>query len=58
MEQVLGEIEGVEHIYSVSRPGAAILTVQFKVGVPRNDAIVRLYNAVYSNRDWRPHGIG
>src|SRR5690242_11576532 len=24
MEQVLGEIEGVEHIYSISRPGMAI----------------------------------
>ncbi len=58
MEQVLGEIEGVEHLYSISRPGTAILTVQYKVGVPRNEAIVRLYNAVYSNRDWRPQGLG
>jgi multidrug efflux pump subunit AcrB len=58
MEQVLGEIEGVEHLYSVSRPGVAILTVQYKVGVPRNEAIVRLYNAVYSHRDWRPPGLG
>ena len=58
MEQVLGEIEDVEHLYSVSRPGVAILTVQYKVGIPRNEAIVRLYNAVYSNRDWRPQGLG
>ena len=33
MEQVLAEIDGVKHTYSVSRPGMAILTVQFKVGV-------------------------
>lgn len=58
MEQVLGEINGVQHIYSVSRPGVAVLTVQFEVGEPRNEAIVRLYNAVYSNRDWRPEGLG
>ena len=58
MEQVLGEIAGVEHVYSVSRPGVAVLTVQFEVGEPRNDAIVRLYNAVYSNRDWRPQNLG
>ena len=32
MEQVLGEIAGVKHIYSVSRPGVAVLTVQFEVG--------------------------
>ena len=32
MEQVLGEISGVEHIYSASQPGLAVLGVQFKVG--------------------------
>ena len=58
MEKVLGEISGVKHIYSVSRPGLSVLTVQYEVGVHRNDAIVRLYNAVYSNQDWRPAGSG
>ena len=58
MEKVLGEISGVKHIYSVSRPGLAVLTVQYEVGIHRNDAIVRLYNAVYSNEDWRPAGAG
>ncbi|NNM62500.1 MAG: efflux RND transporter permease subunit [Steroidobacteraceae bacterium] len=58
MEKVLGEISGVKHIYSVSRPGLAVLTVQYQVGIHRNDAIVRLYNAVYSNEDWRPPGTG
>lgn len=57
-EQVLSEIEGLEHIYSVSRPGLAVLTVQFKVGEDRTQAIVRLYNAVYSNQDWLPAGLG
>jgi len=58
MEQVLGEIAGVDHIYSASRPGLAILSVQFKVGEHRTDAIVRLYNAIYSNLDWRPANAG
>ena len=58
MEKVLGEISGVKHIYSVSRPGLAVLSVQFKVGEHRNDAIVRLYNAIYSNQDWRPANAG
>jgi len=57
-EQVLSEIEGVEHIYSVSRDGMAVLSVQFTVGEDRTQAIVRLYNAVYSNRDWLPENIG
>jgi multidrug efflux pump subunit AcrB len=58
MEKVLGEISGVEHIASVSRPGMAVLSVQFKVGQPRTEAIVRLYNAIYSNQDWRPANVG
>ncbi len=58
MEQVLGEIAGVEHIYSASRPGLAILSVQFRVGEHRTEAIVRLYNAIYSNQDWRPANSG
>jgi len=58
MEKVLAEISGVKHIYSVSRPGVAVVTVQFEVGEERTDAIVRLYNAIYSNQDWRPPGVG
>ena len=57
-EQVLSEIEGVKHIYSNSRPGLAVLTVEFEVGEHRTEAIVRLYNALYSNQDWLPAGIG
>ena len=30
-EQVLSEIEGLEHIYSTSMPGMSVLTVQYKV---------------------------
>ncbi|HEX7373888.1 MAG TPA: efflux RND transporter permease subunit, partial [Steroidobacteraceae bacterium] len=58
MEKVLAEISGVKHIYSVSKPGVAVVTVQFEVGEERTAAIVRLYNAIYSNQDWRPAGLG
>ncbi len=58
MEQVLAEIAGIEHIYSTSSPGLAVLTVQFEVGQPRTQAIVRLYDAIESNRDWRPENLG
>ena len=57
-EQVLSEIAGIEHIYSVSRPGMSILTVQFEVGEDRTQAIVRLYNKVFSNQDWLPQNMG
>ncbi|MBY4597877.1 efflux RND transporter permease subunit [bacterium BD-1] len=58
LEQVLSEIEGVKHVYSISRAGSSLITVEFAVGVPRQDALVRLYNQVYSNADWAPPGLG
>jgi multidrug efflux pump subunit AcrB len=57
-EQVLSEIKGVEHVYSVSRPGMSVLTVQFEVGEDRTQSIVNLYNKVYSNEDWLPPNLG
>ena len=58
LEQVLSELTGVKHTYSVSRPGMAVLTIQFKVGEGRTEAIVRLYDAIMSNQDWLPPGSG
>ncbi|TDY01538.1 efflux RND transporter permease subunit [Thiohalophilus thiocyanatoxydans] len=57
-EQILSELEGLKHVYSVSRPGMSTITVQFKVGEDRTQAIVRLYNALYSKQDWLPPGLG
>ncbi|HNW62206.1 MAG TPA: efflux RND transporter permease subunit [Piscinibacter sp.] len=57
-EQVLGQIAGIEHTYSVSRPGMAIMTVQFQVGVPRTEALVRLYDVLNANQDWLPANLG
>ncbi len=57
-EQVLSRMSGVEHVYSMSRPGMAVLTVQFDVGVPYNDAVLRLYDTVHSHKDWLPANLG
>ncbi|MHB8947693.1 MAG: efflux RND transporter permease subunit [Rhodoferax sp.] len=57
-EQVLSQIADIEHTYSVARPGLAILTVQFKVGVPRTEALVRLYDVLNANQDWLPRDLG
>ncbi|PKO28597.1 MAG: multidrug transporter AcrB [Betaproteobacteria bacterium HGW-Betaproteobacteria-9] len=57
-EHVLSQIQGIEHSYSVARPGVAVLTVQFKVGVPRTEALVRLYDVLNANQDWLPQGLG
>ena len=57
-EQVLSQIQDIEHTYSVARPGVAVLTVQFKVGVPRAEALVRLYDVLNANQDWLPRDLG
>jgi multidrug efflux pump subunit AcrB len=57
-EQVLSLITGIEHVYSVSRPGMAVLTVQYKVGEDRTQALVRLYDTVQSHRDWVSPNLG
>jgi len=57
-EQVLSQIQGLEHVYSVSRPGMAVLTLQFKVGVPRTEALVRLHDTLQANRDWVKPELG
>ncbi len=57
-EQVLSLIAGIEHVYSVSRPGMAVLTVQYKVGEDRTQALVRLYDTVQSHRDWVSPNLG
>lgn len=57
-EQVLSQIANVEHVMSVSRPGMAVVTVQFEVGIGRTEALVRLYDTVHSNSDWLPAKLG
>ena len=53
-EQVLSQIAGVEHVYSVSQPGMSILSVQFKVGESHGPAMVKLYDVINSHADWLP----
>jgi multidrug efflux pump subunit AcrB len=57
-EQVLAQIAGIEHTYSVARPGLAVVTVEFAVGVPRTEALVRLYDVLNANQNWLPRDLG
>ena len=57
-EQVFSEIKGIEHVFSVSRPGMAVVTVQYKVGEDNTDAVVRLFSKVLANQDWLPPNLG
>ena len=57
-EQVLSQITGIEHVFSVTRPGLAVLTIQFKVGQDRIASLVRLHDTLQANADWLPQHLG
>ncbi len=57
-EQVFARMPGVEHVMSVSRAGLSVVTVQFEVGVPRTEAVVRLHDTVAAHRNWLPANLG
>ncbi|MBI5855624.1 MAG: efflux RND transporter permease subunit, partial [Nitrospirae bacterium] len=58
IERVLSEIRGVEYLYSISRPGGALLIVRFYVGEPMERSLVDLYDKLMSNQDRLPPGAG
>ncbi|HMP73293.1 MAG TPA: efflux RND transporter permease subunit [Kiritimatiellia bacterium] len=57
LEKLLYQIDGVEYVYSMSRPGEAVVTVRFFVGEDREDSLIKLYNKVFSNIDHVTPGI-
>ncbi|USD99906.1 efflux RND transporter permease subunit [Vibrio sp. SCSIO 43133] len=57
-EQIISEINGIDKLYSFSQPGGALVVAIFDVGIPRNEAVVKIYNKLYSNRDWMPPNMG
>jgi multidrug efflux pump subunit AcrB len=57
LEQKLWEIDGVEYVYSMSRPGEAVVTVRFYVGQDRERSLVKVWNKVMSNQDAIPSGV-
>jgi multidrug efflux pump subunit AcrB len=55
-ERKLSEIKGVEYVYSISRPGGALIIVRFYVGQPMERSLVDLYDKLMSNQDLLPPG--
>ncbi len=57
LERLLYQIDGVEYVYSMSRPGMAIVTVRFYVGEDREDSLIKLYNKIAMHTDIVPPGV-
>src|SRR5574337_1855569 len=56
IERKLSEIRTVEYVYSISRPGGALIIVRFYVGEPMEQSLVDLYDKLMSNQDLLPPG--
>jgi multidrug efflux pump subunit AcrB len=54
LEKLLSQITGVEHVYSTSLAGSAIVTLRFHVGEDRETAILNSYNKLHANQDRIP----
>ncbi len=57
LERKLWEIDGVEYVYSASRPGAAVVTVRFFVGEDREKSILKTHSKIMSYVDQVPQGV-
>jgi multidrug efflux pump subunit AcrB len=57
MEKLLWEIDGVEYVYSTSKPGESLVIVRFEVGYDNEVALVRLNQKLQSNFNRIPPGV-
>jgi multidrug efflux pump subunit AcrB len=57
LERIMSEIPGVKHVYSASRHGEGMVTVQFKVGESLGPSIVKVHDKIQSNMDKIPPGV-
>ncbi len=53
-ERRLWGIPGVEYLYSASRPGAALLTVRFKVNEPLEPSLVKVHQEIAAHPELLP----
>lgn len=49
LEAVLSEIHGIDHTWATAQSSFGVIQVQFKVGEPKEESLVKLYDRVMSN---------
>ena len=57
LERIMSEIPGVKHVYSASRQGEGMVTVQFEVGELPGPSIVKVHDKIQSHLDIIPPGV-
>jgi multidrug efflux pump subunit AcrB len=54
LEKLLAQVNGVEHVYSVTNNSQTVVTLRFYVGENRENALLNTYNKLHSNTDKIP----
>ncbi|WP_442497014.1 efflux RND transporter permease subunit [Methylobacter sp. sgz302048] len=57
VEVLLRQIDGVEYVYSMSRPGEAVITVRYFVGENRENSVIKTRDKLFANQDIIPAGV-
>ncbi|MGD0837949.1 MAG: efflux RND transporter permease subunit [Polyangia bacterium] len=56
LERRMWGLPGVEYLYSTSRPGAALLTIRFKVNEPLEPSLVKVHQELAAHPELLPAG--
>ena len=54
LEKLLAQVQGVEHVYSVSHSNQSVVTLRFTVGENRENALLNTYNKLHANTEKIP----
>ena len=57
LEKKLREVQGIEHVYSISQNNVGIVNVMYYIGENREDSNLKLYDKVMQNMDEMPKGV-
>ncbi|POZ50019.1 efflux RND transporter permease subunit [Methylovulum psychrotolerans] len=57
LEVLLRQIQGVEYVYSVSRPGEAVVTVRYLVGENLESSLIKTRDKLQANQDMIPPSV-
>jgi multidrug efflux pump subunit AcrB len=57
LETLLKQIKGVEYVYSISRPGEAVVTVRYFVGENLENSLIKTRDKLLANQDIIPPGV-
>jgi len=54
LEKLLAQVQGVEHVYSVTNNSQSVVTLRFHVGENREQALLNTYNKLHANTEKIP----